>query len=191
MGLIFAEFRGGGAGSAPLYTPLDTEAGCRLRSVSSSSLIVRCAGCQPSVTEHFRSPPLVSGTVFHSTSSRQHRRWSSSAVTCHQDAGSHDFTALLSWPRSKDTLIVPQILDFLGFENWSSQWLRIPRSLHSKKRMVKAFVWSAALHGSETWTLQKEDIRRLEAFEIWIWRRMMKVPWTENKTNEEILHADG
>ena len=39
-------------------------------------------------------------------------------------------------------------------------------SLHVKKRMVKAFVWSVALYGSETWTLQKEDIRRLEAFEM-------------------------
>jgi len=53
--------------------------------------------------------------------------------------------------------------------------------------MVKTFVWSVALYGSKTWTLQKEDIRRLEAFEIRIWRRMMKVPWTEHKTNEEIL----
>jgi len=43
-------------------------------------------------------------------------------------------------------------------------------SLHLKKRMAKAFVWSVALCGSETWTLQKEYIRRLEAFEIWIWR---------------------
>jgi len=43
------------------------------------------------------------------------------------------------------------------------------------------------LYGSEARTLQKEDIRRLQAFEIWIWRCMMKVPWTENKTNEEIL----
>jgi len=59
--------------------------------------------------------------------------------------------------------------------------------LKNKKRMVKAFVWSVTLYGSETWTLQTEDIRRLEAFEIWIWRRMMKVPWTEHKTNEEIL----
>ena len=41
--------------------------------------------------------------------------------------------------------------------------------IHLKKRMMKAFVWSVALYGSETWTLQKEDIRRLEAFEIWIW----------------------
>ena len=38
-----------------------------------------------------------------------------------------------------------------------------------KKHMAKAFVWSVALYGSETWTLQKEDIRRLEAFAIWIW----------------------
>ena len=41
--------------------------------------------------------------------------------------------------------------------------------------------------GSETWTLQKEDIRRLEAFEMWIWRCMMKVSWTEHKANEEVL----
>jgi len=63
-------------------------------------------------------------------------------------------------------------------------------SLHLKKRIVKAIVWSVALYGSETWTLQEEDIRRLEAFEIWIWRQMMKVPWTEHKTNEEILKMD-
>jgi len=49
------------------------------------------------------------------------------------------------------------------------------------------FIWSIALYGSETWTLQKEDIRRLEAFEIWILRRMMKVSWTEHRTNEEVL----
>jgi len=60
-------------------------------------------------------------------------------------------------------------------------------SLHLNKCVVKAFVWSVALYGSETWTLQKENIWRLEAFEIWIWRRIMKVPWTEHKTSEEIL----
>jgi len=71
--------------------------------------------------------------------------------------------------------------------NEKSDLMRGSLSLHLKKRMMKAFVWSVALYGSETWTLQKEDIRRLEAFEIWIWRRMMKVPCTEHKTNEEIL----
>ena len=71
--------------------------------------------------------------------------------------------------------------------NKKSDLMRGSLSLHLKKRMVKAFVRSVALYGSETWTLQKEDIRRLEAFEIWIWRRKMKVPCTEHKTNEEIL----
>jgi len=60
-------------------------------------------------------------------------------------------------------------------------------SLHLRKRMVKVFVWSVVLYGSETWTLQKEDIRQIEAFEMWIWRRMMKVSWTEHKANEEVL----
>jgi len=71
--------------------------------------------------------------------------------------------------------------------NKKSDLMRGSLSLHLKKRMMKAFVWSVALYGSETWTLQKEDIRLLEAFEIWIWRRVMKVPWTEHKTNEDIL----
>ena len=56
-----------------------------------------------------------------------------------------------------------------------------------RKRLVKVFVWSVVLYGSEMWTLQKEDIRRLESFEMWIWRRMMKASWTEHKANEEIL----
>ena len=60
-----------------------------------------------------------------------------------------------------------------------------------KKRMVKTLVWSVVLYGSETWTLRKEDIRRIEAFEMWIWRRMEKVSWREHKTNEEILQKVG
>ena len=57
--------------------------------------------------------------------------------------------------------------------------MRRSLSLNLWKRMVEVFVWSIAVYGSETWTLQKEDIRRLEAFEMWIWRRMMKISWTE------------
>src|SRR6218665_2499276 len=44
---------------------------------------------------------------------------------------------------------------------------------------------------SRTWTMRKEDIKRLEAFEMWTWRRMAKVSWTEHKTNEEILETIG
>jgi len=44
--------------------------------------------------------------------------------------------------------------------------------------MVKVLVWSVVLYGSETWTSRQEDIRSLEASEMWIWRRLMKIPWT-------------
>jgi len=44
-----------------------------------------------------------------------------------------------------------------------------------KKQMVKALVWSVALSGSETLTLRKEDIKRIQAFEMWIWRKMEKI----------------
>ena len=53
--------------------------------------------------------------------------------------------------------------------------------------MIKTLIWSVVLYGAETWTMRKEDIKRLEAFEMWTWRRMEKVSWTEHKTNEEIL----
>ena len=56
-----------------------------------------------------------------------------------------------------------------------------------KKRLVKSLIWSVALYGAETWTLRKEDERRLEAFEMWVWRRMEKVKWTERRRNDEVL----
>src|SRR6218665_1271173 len=48
-------------------------------------------------------------------------------------------------------------------------------------------IWSVALYGSETWSMRKEDIKRIEAFEMWIWHRMERISWMEHRTNEEIL----
>jgi len=56
-----------------------------------------------------------------------------------------------------------------------------------KKRFVKSFIWSVALYGSETWTIKAADKKHLEAFEMWIWRRMLKISWRDHKTNEEVL----
>src|SRR6218665_3952940 len=44
-----------------------------------------------------------------------------------------------------------------------------------KKRMVKALIWSVTLHGAETWTMRKEDVKRIEAFEMWIGSRMERI----------------
>jgi len=48
-------------------------------------------------------------------------------------------------------------------------------------------IWSVVLYGSETWTMRKEDIKRLEAFEMWIWRRTERISGMEQRRNEEIL----
>ena len=55
------------------------------------------------------------------------------------------------------------------------------------KRIIKAIVWSVALCAAETWKYRKEAIRRLRAFEMWVWRKMEKASWRDMKTNEEVL----
>ena len=48
-------------------------------------------------------------------------------------------------------------------------------------------MWSVALYGAETWTMNKADRERLEAFEMWVWRRMEKIGWVDKVTNVEVL----
>src|SRR2546426_6321134 len=64
-------------------------------------------------------------------------------------------------------------------------------NIRLKKRMIKTIVWSVALYAAETWTLRKEDIRRLEALEMCLWRRMEKVSWEAMMTNEKVLESVG
>ena len=59
--------------------------------------------------------------------------------------------------------------------------------LSLKKKIVKTLIWPVLLYGCETWTLRKEEIRRIEACEMWLWRKLMKVKWSDKKTNEEVL----
>jgi len=56
--------------------------------------------------------------------------------------------------------------------------------------MVKALIWSITLYGAETWTMRKEDVKRIDAFETWIWRRMKRISWTEHRTNEVLKKVD-
>jgi hypothetical protein len=71
--------------------------------------------------------------------------------------------------------------------NKRRELLRGKLKLELKKRMVKSLVWSVVLYGAETWTVTKEDTKRLEAFEMWTWRRILKISWTEHQSNEEVL----
>ena len=61
----------------------------------------------------------------------------------------------------------------------------------TKIKIVKTLVWTTLLYGSETWTLTKEDVRKLEALEMWLWRRVEKISWTDKVTNEEVLSRVG
>jgi hypothetical protein len=57
-----------------------------------------------------------------------------------------------------------------------------------RKKLVKCYVWSIALYGAETWTLQAVDHKHLESFEMWCWRRMGKIIWTDRVRNEDVLN---
>jgi len=62
-------------------------------------------------------------------------------------------------------------------------------SLELKKTLImKCLVWSVALYAAEMWTLTQTDRRRLEAFKIWIWRRMEKISWLDKVTNHHHHH---
>ena len=73
----------------------------------------------------------------------------------------------------------------------STVWRSPSIGLELKKRLVKALVWSVALYGAETWALKKQDEDRLHAFELWVWRRVLRIKWTERKTNDWVRHRVG
>jgi len=59
--------------------------------------------------------------------------------------------------------------------------------LELRKKLVKCYIWSIALHGAETWTLREVDQKHLERFEMCCWRRMEKISWTDHVRNEDVL----
>jgi hypothetical protein len=61
--------------------------------------------------------------------------------------------------------------------------------LELRKKLVKCYIWSIALYGTETWTLRAVDQKQLESFEMWCWRRMEKISWTDHVRNEEVLES--
>ena len=60
-------------------------------------------------------------------------------------------------------------------------------TLPTEVRLVKAMVFPAIMYGCESWTVKKAEHRRIDAFELWCWRRLLRVPWTERRSNQSIL----
>ena len=57
-------------------------------------------------------------------------------------------------------------------------------TLSTKVRLVKAMVFPLVLHGCESWTIKKTEHQRIDAFELWCWRRLLRVPWTATRYNK-------
>ena len=60
-------------------------------------------------------------------------------------------------------------------------------TLLTKVRLVKAMVFLVVLYGCESWTINKVEHQRIDAFELWCWRRLLTVPWTARRSNQSIL----
>ena len=60
-------------------------------------------------------------------------------------------------------------------------------TLPTKVRLVKAMVFPVVMYGCESWTVKKADHQRIDAFELWCWRRLLRVPWTARRSNQSIL----
>ena len=60
-------------------------------------------------------------------------------------------------------------------------------TLPAKVRLVNAMVFPVVMYGCESWTIKKAERRRIDAFELWCWRRVLRVPWTARRSNQSIL----
>ena len=60
-------------------------------------------------------------------------------------------------------------------------------TLSTNVRLVKAMVFPVVMYGCESWTVKKAELQRIDAFELWCWRRLLRVPWTARRSNQSIL----
>ena len=60
-------------------------------------------------------------------------------------------------------------------------------TLSTEVRLVKAIVFPVVMYGYESWTVKKAECQRIDAFELWCWRRLLRVPWTARRSNQSIL----
>ena len=61
--------------------------------------------------------------------------------------------------------------------------ITLPRKVH----IIRAMVFPVVMYGCESWTVKKAERRRIDAFELWCWRRLLRVPWTVGRSNQSIL----
>lgn len=107
----------------------------------------------------------------------------------------HEFTYLGSRITDDATcfkdLQVKLAVGLAVLQRFKQVWHGHSLTLPTKIKLCKTLVWSVVTYGSESWTLRKEEQRRLEAFEMKMLRKMLQIPWTAHKTNQSILEETG
>ena len=87
-----------------------------------------------------------------------------------------------------DDEILKRIQIARGAFNWMLKTITARHiSMKTRKIIIKAYVWSTLLYGCEAWTITIRNMNKLQSFEMWAYRKMMKISWREKKTNEEVL----
>ena len=117
---------------------------------------------------------------------------------------------ITSWPIDGETMetvtdfffLVPKSLQMVTFAAMKLRHLLLGRNvtpyldsilkgrditLPTKVHLIKAMVFSVVMYGYESWTIKKAEHRRMDAFELWCWRRLLRVPWTARRSNQSIL----
>ena len=73
------------------------------------------------------------------------------------------------------------------YSQMKCRFLKLIYSLPTKVHLVKAMVFPVVMYGCERWTIRKAEHRRIDAFELWCWTRLLRVPWTTRRSNQSIL----
>ena len=74
-----------------------------------------------------------------------------------------------------------------SYDNLESTFKSKDIALPTKVCLVKTMVFPVVMYGCESWTVKKAERRRIDAFELWCWRRLLRVPWTARRSNQSIL----
>ena len=95
------------------------------------------------------------------------------------------------WETNKDCKSWEQGPSRVGLVYLANKNIECPvkttNNLMTKVHMVKAIVFPVVMYGCESWTIKKAECQRIDAFELWCWRRLLRVPWTARRSNQSIL----
>ena len=72
-------------------------------------------------------------------------------------------------------------------EAWRAVIHGVTKSWTTKVRLVKAMIFPVVMYGCESWTVKKAEHQRIDAFELWCWKRLLRVPWTARRSNQSML----